>query len=261
MTKKVLNRELIRELHSKGMNDNEIARELNASVNGVRYIRKDVLGLPHNIKTYTLTPEMDSIIVGTLIGDAWIGYVYKGCRYPKYECSHCEKQKDYIFTIYEKLKPIMTSSITEYPEKETIIGGKKTFASKRYSIGSRNCECLVPYRKAFYPEGKKVIPVEFIKDKFTDVSLAYWFMDDGGKDRNSNSYILNTQGYSLENLQEFTKFLKEKFGLLFTIKKDRSLYLRHCCNKTFTNLISKYITQDLQYKLLSSLNSVKQGNS
>lgn len=261
MAKRALNRELIRELHSKGMNDNEIARELNASVNGVRYVRKDILGLPHNVKTYTITPEMDSIIVGTLIGDAWVGYVHKDCKYPKYECSHCEKQKNYILTIHEKLEPIMTPTVVEYPEKEKIIRGKKSFSSKHYSIGSRNCECLVPYQKAFYPEGRKIIPIEFIKNRFTDISLAYWFMDDGGKDKNSNSYILNTQWYTLENLQDFVKFLEEKFSLLFTIKKDRSLYLRHCCNELFTNLISKYITQDLQYKLLSSLNSVKQGNS
>lgn len=252
MTKRVLNRELIRELHSKGLNDNEIARELNASVNGIRYIRKDVMKLPHNVKSYTITPEMDSVIVGTLVGDAWVGYVHKDCKYPKYECSHTEKQKDYLLTIHEKLKPIMTPTIVEYPEKEKTIGGKKSICSKYYSIGSRNCECLIPYREAFYPMGKKIIPIDFIKNRFTDMSLAYWFMDDGGKDKSSNSYILNTQGYTIENIQEFTEFLKEKFGLLFSIKKDKSLYLKHCCNKTFTDLISDYITHDLQYKLLSS---------
>ena len=260
-SRRTLNYDLIRELHSKGMNDNEIARELNASINGIRYARKDVLGLPNNVKTYNLTPEMESIIVGTTIGDAWIGYVYKGCKYPKYQCTHCEKQKTYILTIYEKLKPIMTPSIVEYPEEEKTIRGKRTFATKHYTIASRNCDCLVPYREAFYPNGKKIIPTDFIKDKFTDISLAYWFMDDGGKDKQSNSYILNTQWYTKDNLEEFIRFLENKFGLLFSIKKDRSLYLRHSCNELFTNLVSKYVTSDMQYKLLSSLNSVKQGNS
>ena len=249
---KELNYELIRELHSKGLNDNEIARKLNASVNGIRYARKTVMGLPHNVKTYTLTPEMESIIVGTLLGDAWIGYVYSGCKYPKYQCTHCEKQKLYIHTIYEKLKPIMSETITIHPAKEAIIRGIRCMKQNHYVISSRNCDCLLPYQEAFYPNGKKIIPVDFIKDKFTDTSLAYWFMDDGGKDKSSNSYILNTQCFTKENLQEFVEFLREKFDLLFNIKKDGSLYLRHCSNETFTQLISKYITQDMQYKLLSS---------
>ena len=68
----------IKELHSLNMNDNEIARELNASVNGIRYVRKNILNLPHNTKEVKLTPEMEEVIIGTLLGDSWIGYVYKG---------------------------------------------------------------------------------------------------------------------------------------------------------------------------------------
>lgn len=249
---KELDYNLIRELHSKGMNDNEIAREINASVNGVRYARKSVMGLSHNIKTYTLTQEMESIIIGTLLGDAYIGYTYNGCKYPKYSCSHCESQSLYIHTLYEKLQPIMTPTITEHKERAVVIKGKACVRKKSFAINSRNCDCLVPFRKAFYPNGQKIIPIDFLKDKLTDVSLAYWFMDDGGKDKASNSYILNTQCFTKENLQEFIALLQEKFGLVFTIKKDNSLYLRHCCNTLFTNIISNYITQDMQYKLLSS---------
>ena len=76
--RKKLDYNKIKELHSLNMNDNEIARELNASVNGVRYVRKDILKLPHVNKEVELTAEMEEVIVGTLLGDAWIGYVYSG---------------------------------------------------------------------------------------------------------------------------------------------------------------------------------------
>lgn len=256
-----LNYNLIQELHSQGMNDNEIARALNASVNGVRYVRKTILGLKHNTKHYTLTKEMESIIIGTLLGDACVLYVHKGCKYPSYQCSHCEKQYDYLQMIYSKLKSIMTPTITEHKEHILYIKGKKYKRDKSYSIRSRNCDCLIPFRDAFYPKDKKVIPIEFIKNKFDKTSLAYWFMDDGSLDRKRSSFILNTQCFTKENLKEFIEFLYTKFGLLFTIKKDNSLYLKHCCNSLFQDLISDSITKDMRYKLLSSLNSVKQGNS
>lgn len=259
--RKYLNKDKIKKLHSKGLNDNEIARELKASVNGIRYIRKNVLGLPHNIHTYSLTKDMISVIIGTLLGDAWVGYVYKGCKYPRYQTSHCEAQHDYLLNIYNELKPIMTSHIIELPKSKTVIHEKEFIRQKSYVIGSRNCECLVPYREAFYPNGKKIIPMDFIKDKFTAKSLAYWYMDDGSLDKNTHSYIFNTQCFSRENLEEFTFFLYNEFGLAFTIKKDKTLYLRHCSNKHFEELISPYLTPDMQYKLMSSLNSVKQGNS
>ena len=259
--KKYLDRDKIKELHSKGLNDNEIARELNASVNGIRYVRKDILGLPHNTHNYNLTKNMISVIVGTLLGDAWIGYVYIGCKYHKYQTSQSEMQHNYILNIYNELKPIMTPNITELPSRVITVNNKEFIRKKTYSIGSRNCECLVSYREAFYPNGKKIIPIDFIKDKFTTKSLAYWYMDDGSLDKNTHSYIFNTQSFSRENLEEFISFLYNKFGLSFTIKKDNTLYLKHCSNKHFEELISQYLTTDMQYKLMSSLNSVKQGNS
>ena len=59
-------------------------------------------------------------------------------------------------------------------------------------------------------------------------------------------------GYTRNLYVQYAAKGVKKFNLLFTIKKDRSLYLRHCSNNTFKELVSKYITQDMQYKLLSS---------
>lgn len=146
----------------------------------------------------------------------------------------------------------MTPTILEYPEKEVIIKGRKCIRHKSFSIYSRNCECLTPFYDAFYINNKKIIPIEFLKSKFTKESLAYWYMDDGSLDKSSNSYIINTQSFSRDDLQNLINFLQENFNLKFTIKKDKTLYLKHCCNSLFKNLISPYITQDMQYKLLSS---------
>lgn len=247
--RKKLDYNKIKKLHSLNMNDNEIARELNASVNGVRYVRKDILKLPHVNKEVELTAEMEDVIVGTLLGDAWIGYVYSGCTSPKYQTTHSMKQEKYVKTIYNCLLPIMSKNIC-YMTNRTVIFGDKTYSCyNTISISSRNSKCLIPYRDAFYPEGKKIIPINFIKYKFTAKSLAYWYMDDGSLDKNRHSYIFNTQCFTRENLEEFIQFLKEKFNLNFNIKKDNSLYLKHESNLVFENLIKDYLTEDMQYKI------------
>lgn len=247
-----LDYEKIKELHAQNLNDNEIAKIIGACVNGVRYARLDVMKLPNVVKDDTITPEMEEIIIGTILGDAWVGYVHKGCTAPKYQIIHAMSQYEYTKHIFEKLAPIMTKKLHFYKQKKLLHDKKrdKYYKSQDTVIAlSRNVKSLIPYREAFYPEGKKVIPVEFIKDKFTAKSLAYWYMDDGSKDITSNSYIINTQCFTKENLQEFISFLKEKFNLEFSIKKDNSLYLKHCSNEIFRNLIKDYLTSDMLYKL------------
>lgn len=239
----------IKELHSLNMNDNEIARELNASVNGIRYVRKNILNLPHNTKEVKLTPEMEEVIIGTLLGDSWIGYVYKGCTAPKYHTTHSIKQEEYVKTIYNDLFPIMSKNIYYLKNRIAKFGTKIYKCTDTISISSRNSKCLIPYREAFYPNGKKIIPVSFIKNKFTAKSIAYWYMDDGSLDKKSHSYIFNTQCFTKENLQEFTDFLSLKYNLEFSIKKDNSLYLKHKSNKIFEELIKPFVTKDMQYKL------------
>lgn len=241
----------IKKLHSLNLNDNEIAREMKASVNGVRYARKVVLDLPNVIKEVEITPEMEEVLVGTLLGDAWLGYVYPGCTSPKYQVSHSIKQEIYTKTIYSCLLPIMSNHITYLTNKTCKFGDRIYKCADTISIYSKNSKCLIPYRNAFYPNGKKIIPISFIKDKFTAKSLSYWYMDDGSLDRKCHSYIFNTQCFTKENLEEFISFLNFKFGLQFTIKKDNSLYLKHSSNLIFENLIKKYLTEDMKYKIYS----------
>ena len=69
-------------------------------------------------------------------------------------------------------------------------------------------------------------------------------MDDGSYDISSNSYIINTQCFSRENLEKFTYLLYSKFGLDFNIKSDNCLYLKHSSN-------------ELMYKILTSVNECK----
>lgn len=243
-----LNVQKIKELHLQGKNDKEISVILKYSHSSVCYVRKHILKLKPVLETIILTKEQEEILIGTLLGDSSLKYTHKGCKFPNLTFSHCESQEFYAYTKYDKLKIIMSSITKRCYKTETTILGKKCKAQPVvYAIG-HNCKCLVKYRNLFYNEsGKKIIPLEYLKDAFTAQSLAYLYMDDGCK--NQKSYNLNLQCFTEKELIDFSYLLKTKFNLDFIVKNDKTMYLRYKSINTFESLIKPYITKDMQYKM------------
>lgn len=237
-------------LYSLGYSDRKIAEHFKVSVSNVAYLRHTILKLSPIKESYVLNKEQEEIIVGTLLGDSYIGYVHNDCLYPNLTFSHCKKQELYAKQKFNKLKNIMSSITERQYHKTAIIKGRFCKLQPVLYARSRNCKCLEKYRTIFYPEGKKIIPIDFLEKTFTAQSLAYLFMDDGCK--NQESYNLNLQCFEIENLYQFTDFLRRKFNLEFIVKKDKTLYLRYKSVKTFENLIFNYLTQDMMYKFHSS---------
>lgn len=237
-------------MYSLGYNDKKIAKHLNTPLSTITYARKEILKLNPVLDTISLTKNQEEILIGTLLGDSYIGYVYKGCKYPHLTFNHCKKQEFYAYTKFNKLKPIMSSIGEKRYTTIAVIKNKVCNIQPVIYARGHNCKYLVKFREVFYPKGIKIIPIDFIKDKFTAQSLAYLFMDDGCK--NQKSYNLNLQCFSKENLYQFTEFLKEKFNLEFIVKKDKTLYLRYKSIQVFEKLIFPYITSDMMYKLNSS---------
>lgn len=243
-----LNLEKIKELHFKGFDDSLIAKILGYPTSSVRYCRVNILKLNTVLEDITITKEQEEILMGTLLGDSYIGYTHPKCRFPNLTFSHCKKQSIYAHTKFSKLRIIMSSIKERQYKKESIINGKKCNIQPIVFAIGHNCRCLIKYRELFYnTQGKKIIPIEYLKTHFTAQSLAYLYMDDGCK--NQKSYNLNLQGFGTQELINFSYLMKEKFDLEFIVKKDKTLYLRYNSIKKFENLIKPYITEDMQYKI------------
>ena len=225
------------ELHSKGLTDKEIAEILGVTPNNMATKRRH-LGLKPNKSirdTYVLSEYEESLLIGTLLGDSTIRYVHNQCKYPNLTFSHNSNQKEYFDWLTSKLKNL-NSSINEYESAYIRTNGE---IAKRWVYTGKNMKCLEKIYKIFYPNGKKIIPIEYIANKFTELSLYCLFMDDGSYDICTNSFIINTQCFSRENLIEFCKFLYSKFNLSFNIKKDNCLYLKHESNEIFKDILKR----------------------
>lgn len=242
-----INKEQYLELYNAGKSDMEISTIMKAPYRTISNFRKQILKLPLVQDNVKITKEQEEILLGTLLGDSTISFTHAQCRFPKLSFVHSEKQETYFKIKFEKLNVLLSSYLKREYKTTTVI--KNRVCNVRpvlYAIG-KNLKVLQEYRNTFYPNGIKIIPIKFLENTFTEISLAYLFMDDGNK--NGKTINLNLQNFELENLIEFQSFLLRRFNLEFTIKKDKTLYLKQNSYIHFKSLVLPYITIDSLYKL------------
>ena len=182
----------------------------------------------------SLTKVQESILIGTLLGD---GTMRKKIN-AYLEINHAFSQKELVDWIYSKFKNLVLSS----PVKRKNNG--KRIA---YRFFTRSLSVLTPFYDKFFKNGKKVIPNNL---KLDSLGLAVWFMDDGSKSR--SSIYLNTQQFTINEQKKLMFILKDQFGLLSTLNKDKIYFrirVRSESSKKMVKIIEKYVLPSFRYKL------------
>lgn len=240
-----IDNEKFKELFDKKLSDYAIAKELNMSSNGIyshriRYsYNRDSLVIAKSIK---LTTFQKQVLLGTVLGDTTIRLPKNGIN-PSISCAHGIKQKeycDYKTEIFKSLGAVVTYHKRNKPDPRNGI------FYEDYTMRIPSNPELKFWYNSFYINNKKTIPFKLF-DNFTDISLAFMYMDDGCK--LNNTYSIATNCFTLEELQKFVKFLKEKFNIDTTIHKTNSIYIKVNSKNLFTNLISPYFCKSMKYKL------------
>lgn len=188
----------------------------------------------------TLTQEQREILCGTLLGDSSLIYPSKGSKTPIFNCDHGLQQKEYSELLANKLNG--RCAVRHRYDKRT----QKTYTSYTVTTLS-NTEYLKLYEN-LYVNGKKCITKDFLKD-FTEISLAYLYMDDGYTSH--NTMFICTDSYDEMSCDNLIEHCEEKFGIKFTKSKHgNSIRLRLCFDdrNKFINLISPYMMDEMKYK-------------
>lgn len=137
-------------------------------------------------KIVKLNIEQKSIIIGTILGDAYLQKT--GEKNSRLRFEHSYKQKDYIVWKISKL-PKLFQGKPKYLERKNPISGK-TYRYLRHQ--SNSIPELGKLQKLFYPKGKKQIPDNLDNLLKNSLSLAVWYMDDGyyyARDKVSYLYL------------------------------------------------------------------------
>lgn len=197
-----------------------------------------------------LSPIQLETSVGLMLGDASLQSQNKGKTFRlKFEWS--DKHKEYLNHVNLVFKEWILSDphkkIRKSPKgNEVITWGLQTISHEAFN----------PLADLFIKNNVKSIDSELIPKFVTERSLAYWFMDDGGKldyNKNSvnNSIVLNTQSFTDNEVSMMSKQLAEKFNLETSIRTNKNkkiIVISHNSYSTIKTLINPYIIPAMRYK-------------
>ena len=207
-------------------------------------------------KPLKLTLIQKKVLYGILLGDAHLSTQDNGKTY-RLHVYQSEKHKAYVYHLYEIFKPWCLSppAIIKRTYNTGLYKGKTStmISFKTISSGSLRFYAHIFTNKNTEKQLKltKKVP-KLIHRWLHPISLAYWYMDDGGiKDKKSKAVYFHTQGFLLTEVQLLCDVLNTKFKLLAKPVKKKEKYQIYISSKsyiTLKNLIYPYLIEEMLYK-------------
>jgi len=200
-----------------------------------------------------LNDEQRDIIVGTLLGDATFEGLRDGKPFYGLAFTQSERHECYLNHLFQKFEPFCGTG----PKKRLVVTNK-THDNITYRFRTYRHIALKHYHDLFYSldNGKLVkrIP-DTIHKYLTPRALAYWFLDDGTKSK--ETYQFCTDCFTHDDQVLLQKALFANFGLTFNVTKYHQkyyrLYLVQTSRDQFLEIISPYVMIDelrcMHYKI------------
>ena len=190
-------------------------------------------------------------VIGMILGDSCLTINNK--TNGRLRFSQGEKQLDYL-----NHKINILRNLCEIDKPYSNISGYNKNKKIYYKATKTSCEFFELY-ELFYKNGTKHI--NNILNLITDVSLAYWVMDDGycykynSKLGQRCQYTLETQSFTKEENEILISFFKEKFNLeakMIFDKRCEKYFLQFNIESSIklSKIIRKYVPVCMDYKLL-----------
>ena len=195
--------------------------------------------------TVEVSSREKEIIIGTILGDAHIAMLKTAARL---EITHSEKQKEYVLWKHAELKRFTSSKPRLVKIKDERYG--KTYRQWRFATKAGDwCTAL---HRVFYRGRVKIVPENIQGLLASPLSLAVWFMDDGGRRNDSYGLFLNTLSFTLREHELLQHCLQKNFSLetrVHWIQDGYRLYIPSKCARHFCELVHPYLLPLMHYKL------------
>ena len=158
-----------------------------------------------------------AIIVGSLLGDGHLQQMYmrssptdlrqlsnyRTVEKYRLRVGHTKEHFDYLDWKYQQLKRFCSYTKPPYPEK----GTNMCLFYTEYS------DCFKPFFELFYSKERKRIPSN-INEMISDpLVLAVWYLDDGTRRRECNSFRIATHSFTEEEHKLLVNALKTSFNI------------------------------------------------
>lgn len=195
----------------------------------------------------SLTKTCRDIIVGAILGDACLE---RNGKYVRLRFDHSHHQQALVEWKYRQLVDLASA-----PPRRVEVSDLRTQQTYiHFRFDSRSVEILDEYFHLFYgSRGVKCVPTDIASYLNSALSIAVWYMDDGGRRGDCRSGYFNTQAFTAEEVLLLRSCLLRNFQLEtkthFAAGRPR-IYIAKDQFPRFCDLIRPHVTPEMQYKLL-----------
>ncbi len=216
--------------------------------------------LIYNKDYQKLNPIQDQIMLGCLLGDASMSK-RENCN-PSVSFCHGKSQEDYLKYKIEIFKNIFGNNYRVQNKKDLVFN----ITEKGGRVAHITSDRSVDLKKFITLKNKDNINLEVVKKYFSDISLAFWVMDDGSlgfaktKTFAGTKYLtLHTEQFKYETVNALCSFLNKRYnvtGRVRSIKRrDKEYFVITFDNdstRVLSSIIRKYLPYYFYYKVFHS---------
>lgn len=185
-------------------------------------------------------------LIGLTLGDAHVKR-----KNLNYNTSICFEQslahEPYLFYLYGMFKNLVATSPMSPKRKPHKVTGK-IYPSLKFSTLS--FPFLNVFHELFYTNGIKMIPLN-ISDYFTEISFAFWIMDDGVKA--AGALKICTESFTYSDILILIDMLKTKFDIQSSPQKRGvigwRIYIPRTQMDKVRNLVKPHMHPEMIYKI------------
>ena len=188
-----------------------------------------------------LTSRQQQILVGTLLGD---GCLAKHGRFHRLFVKHTFSQRGLAELKREAFGDFVWMQLHQFDQR---------LGDHRYpcvQFVTRTSPAFSEWHQRFYEERRKVVP-ENVAEMLTPLSMAIWFMDDGGADYAGLTF--QTHNFALEEVEHLVVTLAERFEVRATIRANKGrwiIYIPSSDVGSLRSVIERHMLPELRYKLV-----------
>lgn len=205
----------------------------------------------------TLRREIFEISIGVLLGDASI-QTNTSKREEKHKLKFLQGKKHelYLYHLYD--------CYTDFVLSKAFVNSERGCVSFQTVFDARFNGLAQIFLKTNSPckrRGKSLDLFYFSKNAISPRSLAYWFMDDGGKlfynkDWERRGLVFNTQGFNLIEVKTLSKNISESYNVDCWVKENKGkpvIAISGFSSKKLISTFLEFIHPTMLFKLPKKL--------
>lgn len=191
-----------------------------------------------------LTARQRELLEGMLLGDAHLER-QGGQAVARLKVEHAQSQSVYVEWKYRELRDWVLS-----PPRSRLRTSRPGSESTNVGFSTLSHRELEGVRQRFYRQRRKVVPSDVA---LTPLCLAVWFMDDGSrKSRECRGLYLNTQSFTLAEVQTLQAAMVRSFGMRTSLRLQSDgwqIYVPSDVVEEFIRIVRPHVLESMCYKL------------